>query len=157
MTTSRSPQFSPSGLSKHLRMGSTLVPHQFLTTQMEPCGFIKSSAKNYTLHMKLSLRLSFLTHTQPRGLHGWFHYRIPSLVHRGLSPIMMPSNPTTVTMAPYEYLLCLPSSDWLRPPTRRKAQGLVSVSHIPGTMFCRLQPKHLDRTGSHWQQMDGEP
>jgi hypothetical protein len=38
------------------------MPHHFLTTWMESWAFIKSSAQTYTIHMKLSLRLSF----QPR-------------------------------------------------------------------------------------------
>jgi hypothetical protein len=35
------------------------MPHHILTTQIEPWGFIKSSAQNKALHMKLSLRLIF--------------------------------------------------------------------------------------------------
>jgi hypothetical protein len=43
---SKSLQFSPSGLSKHLRTGSVHMPHHIVTTRMEPWGFIKSSVQN---------------------------------------------------------------------------------------------------------------
>jgi hypothetical protein len=33
--------------------------HHFLNTRTEPWGFIKSLVQTYTIHMKLSLRLSF--------------------------------------------------------------------------------------------------
>jgi hypothetical protein len=64
----------------------------FLTTRMELCGFIKSSAQNKVVHMKLSLRLSFQLRRSLRGytmgatvgfsvatveaLALWPHYRI---------------------------------------------------------------------------------
>jgi hypothetical protein len=52
----------------------------------------------------------------------------------------------------YEYLFCPPSSDWLRPPTRRRAQGLLLGSNTPRTVSRRLQLKILDMTGFlHWQ------
>jgi hypothetical protein len=35
------------------------IPHHILTTQMEPWGFIKPSAQNKIVLMKLSLCLSF--------------------------------------------------------------------------------------------------
>jgi hypothetical protein len=41
MPTSKSPQFSPSGLSNHLRTGLVCLLHHILTTQMKPWGFIK--------------------------------------------------------------------------------------------------------------------
>jgi hypothetical protein len=59
MLTSKFPQFSPSGLSKHLRTGLVQIPHHILTTRRESWGFIKSSASYQSVHMKLSLRLSF--------------------------------------------------------------------------------------------------
>jgi hypothetical protein len=57
--TSKSPQFSPSGLSKHLRTGSVSMPHHILTTRVEPRGFIKSSVQNKEVHIELSLHLNF--------------------------------------------------------------------------------------------------
>jgi hypothetical protein len=57
--TSKSPQIMPSGLSNHLRTGSVRMPHHILMTQIEPWGCIKSSAQNKTVHIELSLRLSF--------------------------------------------------------------------------------------------------
>jgi hypothetical protein len=39
-----------------------------------------------------------------------------------------PPNLMAVSVVTYEYLFCLPSSDRLRPPTRRKAQGLWTGS-----------------------------
>jgi hypothetical protein len=45
-----------------------LTSHHFLTNRMEQWGFIKSSTQTYIVHMKLSLRLSFPTKTQPQGL-----------------------------------------------------------------------------------------
>jgi hypothetical protein len=59
MPTSKSPQHSPSGYSKHLRTGSVHMLHHILTTRMEPWGFIKSQAQNNAVHMELSLCLSF--------------------------------------------------------------------------------------------------
>jgi hypothetical protein len=64
MSTSKSPQLSPFGLSKHLRMGLVRIQHHILTTQTESWGFIKSSVQNLLVHMELSLRLSFyLSHS----------------------------------------------------------------------------------------------
>jgi hypothetical protein len=59
MPTSKSLQFSPSGLLKHLRTGSVHMPHHILSTWTEPRGFIKSLVQNKAVHMELSLRLSF--------------------------------------------------------------------------------------------------
>jgi hypothetical protein len=39
-----------------------------------------------------------------------------------------PPNPTAIPAVTYEYLFYLPSSDRLRPPTRRKARGLLTMS-----------------------------
>jgi hypothetical protein len=62
---SMSPQFCSFGLSKHLRTGSVHALHHILTTRMKPRGFIKSSMQNNTVHMELSLHLSFyLRHSQ---------------------------------------------------------------------------------------------
>jgi hypothetical protein len=49
-----------------------------------------------------------------------------------------PMNPAVIPIVTYEYLFCLPSSERLRPPARRKAQGLLSGSC---TMDCRLWQK----------------
>jgi hypothetical protein len=59
MLTSKSPQLSPSGLSKHVRTGSVSTLHYILTTQTEPLGFIKLSTHYQAVHMELSLQLSF--------------------------------------------------------------------------------------------------
>jgi hypothetical protein len=59
MPTSKSPQLSPSGLSKHLMTGSVRMPHLILTIWMEPWGFIKSTMQNKAVHVKLSLHLTF--------------------------------------------------------------------------------------------------
>jgi hypothetical protein len=124
------------------------MPRHFLTTWTEPWGFIKSSAQTYTVHMKLSLCMSFSTQTQPRGLHGGHHHGISSPDHGGLSPIITPPNPTTVHTISYEYLFYLPSSELLRPTAR----GLLLGSCTPGTMGYRLWPKNLDTVSSHQQQ-----
>jgi hypothetical protein len=67
MPTSKSPQFNPSGLSKHMRTGSVRVPHYILTTRMEPRVFIQSSTQNKVVQMELSLRLSFYLRRSLRG------------------------------------------------------------------------------------------
>jgi hypothetical protein len=56
---SQSSQLTPSGLSKHLRMGSVQIPQHILTTRMELWGFIKSSMLYQSVHKELSLHLSF--------------------------------------------------------------------------------------------------
>jgi hypothetical protein len=43
------------------------TPQQILTTWMEPWGFIKLSAQNQAIHMKLSLHLSFYLGHSLRG------------------------------------------------------------------------------------------
>jgi hypothetical protein len=149
MPTSEYLQFSPSGLSKHLRMGSVHMSHHFLTTRMEPWGFINSSAQTYTVHMKLSLSMCFPSQAQPRGLHSGHHRGISSPDHGGLSPIITPPNPTVAPTTSYEYLFCLPSSDRLWPPSRRKAWGRLSGSYTPCTTGCRLRPKNPYTTSSH--------
>jgi hypothetical protein len=59
MPTSKSPLLSSSGFMNHLRMGSVRIPHHFLTIRMEPWDIIKSSALYLSVHMELSLCLSF--------------------------------------------------------------------------------------------------
>jgi hypothetical protein len=59
MPTSKSPQLSPSALSKHLRMESVCMPHHIMKTRMELWGFIKPSVQNKVVHMEVSLCLSF--------------------------------------------------------------------------------------------------
>jgi hypothetical protein len=48
-------------------MVSEHMPHHILTTKMEPCGFIKSSAQNKAEHLELSLRLNFYLRRNLRG------------------------------------------------------------------------------------------
>jgi hypothetical protein len=69
--TSKSPQFNSSRLLKHLRTGLVRMLHHFLTTRMEPWGFIKSSAQTYTVHMRLSLCLSFVILDTASGATRW--------------------------------------------------------------------------------------
>jgi hypothetical protein len=57
--TSKSPQLSPFGLTKHLRTGSVRILHHILPTQMELWDFIKSSALYLSVHMEVHLHLSF--------------------------------------------------------------------------------------------------
>jgi hypothetical protein len=52
----------------------------------------------------------------------------------GFSPMASPPNPAAVPIVTYEYLFCFPLSDRLRPPTQRKAQGLLAGSCISG--YC---------------------
>jgi hypothetical protein len=59
MLTSKSPQLSPSGLTKNLRKGSLRIPHYILTTRMKLWGFIKLFVLYLSVHMELSLHLSF--------------------------------------------------------------------------------------------------
>jgi hypothetical protein len=67
MPTSKFPQFIPSRLSKHLRTRSVQILHHNLTTQMVPWGLIKSSALYQSVHMELSIRLSFYLRRSLRG------------------------------------------------------------------------------------------
>jgi hypothetical protein len=48
-------------------MGLVQMTHHILTTWMESWDFIKSSALYLSVHMELSVRLSFLPQMQPRG------------------------------------------------------------------------------------------
>jgi hypothetical protein len=51
-----------------------------------------------------------------------------------------PPNPVEVPKVICEYLFYLPSSKRPRPPTRRKAQWLLSGSYTSGTMIHQLWP-----------------
>jgi hypothetical protein len=124
MPTSQSPQFSPSGLN--LRMGLVQILHHILITQTELWSFFKLSASYLSVHMKLSLHMSFLSQTQPRGLHGGHHHRIPSQDRGGFSPIISPSNLTEVPTVPYENWFHPPSSDRFWAAARHWALGLLS-------------------------------
>jgi hypothetical protein len=70
--SSKSPQLSPSGFTRHLRIGSVRIPQHNLTTRTELWDFIKLSALYLSVHMELSLRLSFYLR---RSLEG---YRVGS-------------------------------------------------------------------------------
>jgi hypothetical protein len=65
----------------------------------------------------------------------------------------LPPNLALVSAITYKYLFCLSLSEWLQPPARWKAQGLLSGSCPPGT----VGPKNLDTTSSIQCQMAGEP
>jgi hypothetical protein len=67
MPTIRSLQLSPSRFTKHLRMGSVQILHHFLTTQMEPGDFIKSSVLYLSVHMELGHHLGFYLRRSLRG------------------------------------------------------------------------------------------
>jgi hypothetical protein len=58
------------------------------------------------------------------------------------------SNPVMAPAVTYEYLLCLMSSDQLRPLARWKGVGLLLRSSTPGTAGHRLRPNILDMTSS---------
>jgi hypothetical protein len=58
-----------------------------------------------------------------------------------------PPNPAAVPVVTYEYLFCLPSSEWPRPLSRPVAQGLLSGSCTPCIMGHWLWLKrNLDTT-----------
>jgi hypothetical protein len=59
MPTSKCPYLSPSKFTNHLRTGSVQILHHILTTRKEPWDFINSSALCISVHMELSLCLSF--------------------------------------------------------------------------------------------------
>jgi hypothetical protein len=65
--TSKSLQFSPSALTNHLRTGSVWNLHHILTTWTEPWDFVKSSALYISVHMELSICLSFYLRCSLRG------------------------------------------------------------------------------------------
>jgi hypothetical protein len=62
--------------------------------------------------------------------------------------MVTPPNPVAVPTISYEHLFCLPSSERLWPPTRWKAQGLLSGSSTLGTVGHQLRSKHMDTIGS---------
>jgi hypothetical protein len=69
-----------------------------------------------------------------------------------------PSNPVTVPIVTYEYLICLPSSEQPRPPARWMTQGLLSGSCTPNITGRRLRPKEIwIQPSSLQRQMIGEP
>ncbi len=84
--TSKSPQFSPSGSSKHLSMRSTRKLRHFLTTQMELWGFIKSLAQNKAVHMELSLHVSFYLRRSLRGYTVGTNMGFPVGIMEALAP-----------------------------------------------------------------------
>jgi hypothetical protein len=57
----------------------------------------------------------------------------------------------------YEYLFCQALSNRLRPPTRRRARGLLPGSSTLGTTDRQLWTKILDTIGSLQRQMAREP
>jgi hypothetical protein len=67
------------------------------------------------------------------SLHGGHHCEIPSWDHGGFSPTISPLNLMVAPTVTYEYLLYLPLSDRLQPPTRPKDRGLLSRSSTPST------------------------
>jgi hypothetical protein len=69
----------------------------------------------------------------------------------------LPSNPVAVPAVTYEYLFCLSSSEWLWPPGRWKARGLLLGSCTAGTVGHQLRPKNLDTTDSLQQRTTAEP
>jgi hypothetical protein len=86
MPTSKSSQLSPSGLSKHLRMGLVHMPHHILTTQTEPWDFIKPSTHNQTVHMELSLCLAFYLRRSLGGYTVGTTTRFPVKIMEALAP-----------------------------------------------------------------------
>jgi hypothetical protein len=59
MPTTKAPQLNPSGLMKHLWTRSVGIPHHIFKTRMESWDFIKLLALYLSVHMELSIRLSF--------------------------------------------------------------------------------------------------
>jgi hypothetical protein len=126
--------FSPSGLSKHPRMGSAQKPRHLMRTRMELWGFIKSSTENKAIHMEVSHHLSFQLRRNLGGYRGGGYRRgIPCQECGVFSPMISPPNPVVAPTTTYEYLFCLSSSGRLRPPARRKAHGLLSGSSTSGS------------------------
>jgi hypothetical protein len=83
---SRSPQFSPSGFTNHIRSGSVQIPHHILTTQMELWDFIKSSTLYLSVHMELSLCLSFYLRCNLGGYMVGTNARFPLEIVVALAP-----------------------------------------------------------------------
>jgi hypothetical protein len=109
-----------------------------------------SSTEMYTVHMKLSLCLSLSAQT--RGYTVGTTAGFQNLIMEALSPVITPLNPAMVPTISYEYLFYHPSSDRLRPPTQRKARGLLSGSCTLGIVGHRLRPTKLDTAGSLQRQ-----
>jgi hypothetical protein len=65
--SSKSSYLSPSGFTKHLRMGSMWCLHHILITWTELWGFFKSSALYLSVHMELRRSLSFYLRRSLRG------------------------------------------------------------------------------------------
>jgi hypothetical protein len=63
--------------------------------------------------------------------------------------------PTVVFTVPREFLFCHPTGDRLRPPTRRKARGLMSGFYTPGTTGRRLPPDNMNMSDFTNRQMVG--
>jgi hypothetical protein len=53
-------------------------------------------------------------------------------------------NPAAIPVVTCEYPFYLPSSEWPRPPARRKAQGPLPGYCTLSTAGHRLKPKNLD-------------
>jgi hypothetical protein len=67
MPSSKSSQFSPSGLTKHLRSGSMRILQYNSDNLDGTVGFLKSSALYLLVHMEPSLRPSFYLRHNLRG------------------------------------------------------------------------------------------
>jgi hypothetical protein len=84
--TSKSPQLIPSRFTNHLRTVSVRILHDILTIRMEPCDFIKSSALYLSIHMELSLCLSFYLRPSLRGYKVGTPTGFPVKVKEALAP-----------------------------------------------------------------------
>jgi hypothetical protein len=80
-----------------------------------------------------------------------------NLITEAIGPVIIFLNPVAVLTVSYEYPFCHPSSDRLWPPTRQKAQWLLSGSCTLGTVAHWLWPNDLDTTGSSSHKMAREP
>jgi hypothetical protein len=67
--SSKSPQFSPSGLLKCSRTGPMQMPHHNLTTQTEPQGYINLISIKINNTYETWPLPEFSPQTRPRGLH----------------------------------------------------------------------------------------
>jgi hypothetical protein len=89
--------------------------HQFLRTQMEPCGFINSTTQTLAVNMELSLRLSFYL--------------------RGFSPTISLLNPAEVPIVTYEYLSFLLIPWWCPPCSPRGFSPTISSTESCGRAY----------------------
>jgi hypothetical protein len=71
--SSKSPQFSPSGLLKCSRTGPMQMPHHNLTTQTEPQGYINLIIIKINNTYETWPLPEFSPQTRPRGLHSGYH------------------------------------------------------------------------------------